>query len=472
MTHPVFIDIHCHPSLKPYSRSYRKNKNSVNCKKRWSIWHQIKPDILKEKVNIRLKTTHFTQSDFQTLAEGNVRVVIVSLSPLEKGFFDAKWFKKGVVTDLIADLMTGIGIKKINFIQKNTDYFSELENEMDFYRQLHNKAVTIQGVEKKYRLVKNYAELTQNLAESEDIISVVFSIEGGHAFNENNTREPTSEMLRQNLEKVKNWEFKPLFVSPAHHFYNDLCGHAYSITNLGKVLLDQSNRVNTPMTELGKNFVRELLDAGILIDIKHLSRKSRRDYYAILEDEAYRDTPVIVSHGSVNGHATVTSDMEYGEENGVFYGSDINFFDDEIIKIGRSKGLFGLQLDERRIASKKEIEKIDKRLPDDEQAAQYSRFLWNQVLHIAGTLDKAGERAWDCMCIGSDYDGIVDPMNGLWTSAEFGLLYDLLLQQVKDFKAVTPNAFQQDENNALTPEEIVEKIFFGNVMAFLSVNYV
>jgi hypothetical protein len=61
-------------------------------------------------------------------------------------------------------------------------------------------------------------------------------------------------------------------------------------------------------------------------------------------------------------------------------------------------------------------------------------------------------------------------MDGFWTSAEFGKLYDYVLQHVRNYITTHPNSFQKESNNK-DPEEITEKLFTKNVMDFLSVNF-
>jgi microsomal dipeptidase-like Zn-dependent dipeptidase len=420
-------------------------------------------------INEYATLTKFTQSDFKTLSEGNVRVICASLSPLEKGFFVSR-LGTGPFTDLVAQVATGIGFRKINFLQKNKNYFTELENEMDFYKQLHGKKIRIKGVKKEYRIVKNYSEIMQNLSESKNIISVIITIEGGHVFNEDNTCKPPQSMVDTNIDKVGAWTYKPLFMSMTHHFYNYMCGHASSLPKILKGLLNQKDHVNTDFTDLGKAAVRRILDKDILIDVKHMSRKSRHTFYSIMEEDAYKDMPIIISHGSVNGYPTVYTDDSLNKENGLFYGTDINFYDDELVKIARSKGLFGLQLDERRIASSDELAKIKHSLPDKVRKEMYAELVWNQMLHIANTLDQAGEDAWDCICIGSDYDGIVNPMDGFWTSSDFKELYNYVLLHVRKYLITHPNSFAKPSNN-ISAEEIMDKMSSGNVLRFLSENY-
>ena len=78
----------------------------------------------------------------------------------------------------------------------------------------------------------------------------------------------------------------------------------------------------------------------------------RIKYYSLLESEYLNhDIPIIVSHGAVNGYPSVYNNSRKNDENGPFWGRDINFYDDEIINIARSHGIFGIQLDDRLIAN-------------------------------------------------------------------------------------------------------------------------
>ena len=49
--------------------------------------------------------------------------------------------------------------------------------------------------------------------------------------------------------------------------------------------------------------------------------------------------------------------------------------------------------------------------------------IWKQIKHIAVVLDKTKRKdVWDVAALGSDYDGLVDPPNGYWTSDDFPIL--------------------------------------------------
>ena len=95
-------------------------------------------------------------------------------------------------------------------------------------------------------------------------------------------------------------------MSLAHHFWNGLCGHAESFSGIVKKKVDQTEGLNVGITFLGRKIIAQLLATNngkrILIDIKHMSVTSRQDYYRILENhEAFKEVPLIVSHGAANG---------------------------------------------------------------------------------------------------------------------------------------------------------------------------
>jgi microsomal dipeptidase-like Zn-dependent dipeptidase len=231
-------------------------------------------------------------------------------------------------------------------------------------------------------------------------------------------------------------------------------------------LLDQKTGVNTGITPLGWKVIEKLLSKRIYIDIKHMSRQSRREYYKLLAKPEYRNIPLIVSHGAVNGRPTIQNNEEHDEENDKFNGGDINFYDDEIVLLAQSNGLFCIQLDERRVVSKSErIKTNDIILPKKKLEAR-AGFIWNQIEHIARVLDSAQLNAWDSMCIGSDYDGIVDPLNGFWTAKEFKKLRFYLLKHAESF-ATSANFQFKNPANIISPQAIIDKIFYENSLNFL-----
>jgi hypothetical protein len=156
MSLSFFIDLHCHSTLKPFGLSFPENKNSTNPKKAFSIWHSNSPGFLKKLINLFFGLTHFTQADFSTLISGNVRIIGASLYPFEKGFFVSR-FGKSNAFDSAGDYITGIGKAKIEFVQNNLNYFSELCYEYEFLISLNNQWVEINGKKYSYRLINRFS---------------------------------------------------------------------------------------------------------------------------------------------------------------------------------------------------------------------------------------------------------------------------------------------------------------------------
>jgi microsomal dipeptidase-like Zn-dependent dipeptidase len=225
--------------------------------------------------------------------------------------------------------------------------------------------------------------------------------------------------------------------------------------------------MNTGFTPLGLEVVERLLDSSgnkrILIDIKHMSRTSRLEYFNLLDTKyAGQNIPVIVSHGAVIGNE---------KDRHLFLQNDINIYDDEIIKVAKSDGLFGLQLDERRIAAPGDFELKKTHGLDRRKVLFHSSFLvWRQIQHIAELLDAQGLFAWGIQSLGSDYDGMIDPLNGLWTAENYPTLEDYLLMQAHTYMHENAGNITQAFNR-IDAEEIVSRVMGDNVYNFLNKYY-
>lgn len=479
-----YVDIHCHPSLKPYSKSYKYTpikQNALDPNRKNSIWHYSPPNFLEKLVNRLFSITKFTQTDLTTLAQANAQVVIVALYPFEKHFFGKEVLGVKGLTDILVNLAASISQARMDYIRSLKDYFTDLTDEYNFYLQLHNEVVNLNGVIYTYRLVHNYTDIETNLmqeTESKKIINILLSIEGGHSFNTglkmNEDMASRTEVLN-NIQKIKDWEFRPIFITFAHHFYNELCGHARSIS-LGILKKNQNRGLGSGISNLGYEAIDLLLDNSnnnrIPIDVKHMSTASRKSYYTLLETKyATENIPIIASHGGCNGKTSIDKKEQthFPEHEGWFCDSDINFYDDELIRIAKSKGIFGIQLDERRIGSKNAIKRSKLFFPNNRKQLQKKALLvWRQIIHIAEVLDKNGLFCWGIQCIGSDFDGIVNPINGLWTAENMKELAEELLNHAEEY--LSKNLIVLNEFNRIEAITIVEGAMYQNAMDFIKKN--
>ncbi|MES2730485.1 MAG: membrane dipeptidase [Bacteroidota bacterium] len=480
MMNNFYVNIHCHPTMKPFGKSFSNNKvNNANRKKKDSIWYYNPPTLFDKLANYLISVTKFAQSDFSSSAYGDVRVMCVSLYPLEKSFCVNR-LGTGLPSDLPMDFVLEMGRERINHIQASTnaDYFQDLKDEYEFLKQLHNRPITLtDGRAYKYVLVKNYTELQAALNNQfptnqpkanppVETIAVMITFEGAHAFGCGIDAITDETKLFANIQAVKNWEHRPFFITFAHHFYNQLCGHAKSLEGFVSNLLDQSEHLGTPFTPLGLKVADALLDnthgKRILIDIKHMSEEARNQYFALL-DSRYpgEKIPIVVSHGCVRGNE---SDKHQ------FYDHNINFSDEEILRLAMSDGLFGVQLDERRIGSPSALQQARGHLKRTKILYHWSALVWNQIRHIAELLDSNGLFAWGNICLGTDFDGIIDPINGYWTHEDMPDLETYLLMHAHNYMTAS-NALTLSKNK-IHEEEIVSRFMTTNALDFFSKHFV
>jgi len=471
----VFIDFHCHSSMKPFSKSFPEMEHSENRRKKNSIWHDDRPNIFEKGLNYLAGLTKFKQADMSTLAEGGALCVSVSLYPPEQGFFKPLGID-GRASDLVTDLVTGLGVKRIDKIQSNNSYFKDLENEYQFLKELEGREYSVGRRKWTYKIIDSYSEL-ETISFNEDIqtIGIFLSIEGLHALDCGMESSADRDTVLGNVSKLKSWENRIFFVTFSHHFYNELAGHARSLDSTMSKVIDQGPGLKTGFTDLGLEVLHKLLDTEsgdpIFIDVKHMNVRTRREYYEILEsDYSSEKIPIIVSHGAVTGYYDEAEKQALPGQPQKFNSGNINFYDFELLKIEETKGIFGLQMDERRVGSEQELDNAKGKIRRRKILFHRSKLLWNQIEHIAKVLEADSRFAWGIQALGTDFDGIIDPLNGFWTAAEIGkYLEHYLLMHAYDFMKGAGK--EMKSYNQIDPEEIVDRVMKGNGQAFLKKFY-
>lgn len=406
------------------------------------------------------------------MARSRAKIVFLSLYPLEKGYFIQKNWSRAF-SALVADWSVEIGYNRVRYLQEHTDYFTDLENEYEFVRKSRKQHIVDQQ-KVVWHLTNSWKEVNTVLAQ-ENSMAVIITIEGAHVFNSglgDYGVSPNEDEIVSNIRKVKGWESVPAFVGLAHNFNNDLCGHARSLHRLGS-LVNQEKNLNNGLTPLGIKVIHALLDnkvgKRIYIDMKHMSLQSRQEYFQLLKtDYPNEKIPLIVSHGSVTG-LSMNGTRRLSHCPDIFNTTDLNFFDEEIIAIAKSGGLFALQMD---MGNNADAKKIKRNLPvaKNENALKRSaRIIWCQVQYIAELLDRNDMFAWGCISIGSDFDGNINPLPGILTAADFEPMAKELISMANEFLAA--NLLSLPQNRTVSAEEIVERFIFSNTVNFLKEFY-
>jgi Membrane dipeptidase (Peptidase family M19) len=495
------IDLHCHPQYKAFARAHTENgqppePQSASSANRSSLWYYDPPGLSDKLLQIFLSVTKFSQNNLTASLYGRLFVITVGLGTTEQPFFKNK-LGADVIGDLVDDFAAEFGRPRINAIQEMKDYWADFMNEMKFMEEREHNVIKVDGHWYTYSLVNNFAELQQSIEQNEDqeagtskarpfIISIICAVEGLHILNCGLENSCDPNEVKQNARKLKTLSHAPWFVTFSHHFYNELCGHARSLRKLIGKVTDQEKKINSGFTDLGLEILDILLDKTngrrIFIDIKHMSAKARKDFLQMRKTKYNSEFPIIISHGVSNGlptlGATVSSYPELGNTfinpledviggDGEFKNHNlINFFDDEILEMVNSQGIIGIQLDERRLANDETMSKIKHSLFRHKIMHYRSELVWRQIQYIAELLDDNGLYAWDNIAIGSDYDGIVDPLNTFWTAEEYDDLASYLERHAFNYFKDQPERLKNSFNK-ISADLVIQNIFRNNAWNFL-----
>jgi microsomal dipeptidase-like Zn-dependent dipeptidase len=463
MNYPI-ADWHVHPNLKTYGHSFDRKLSDKS-----SLWKNDSPGVFKKLLNRILGLTRFYQATYTSLLKGGVKIAFVSLYPFEKGFF-VNGILNGPITAFFANLVTGIGYRRIRHLQKQLDYFVELEGEMQFL--LH--AEKNQNINRKNRVWKiedTWNGVSEELINEKSLV-IIPTIEGAHVLNSGLGafgKATRAKQVLQNIERLKNWRHPPFFITFAHNFGNDFCGHAPSLEKLGP-LVNQKPQMGGGFTELGWEVVKALLDERngrpILLDLKHMSLQSRKELYDWNGKRIKGRSPLIVSHGAVTG---CSWDKKGSFNHPLFCETEINFYNEDILEIISSGGFFALQLDANRLGNPKAIRKSvfgDKKSGFEKSC----QLIWAHLKHIGELLDSRGLPAWDQIGLGSDFDGTINPLEGIWTAEDFPQMAEGLLQEIEQYLD-SKNPLTDLNNKYVEAEEILNKFLFGNTLDFLKNHY-
>jgi hypothetical protein len=503
-----FFDFHIHPLIKPFGHAckrllkhYQQLKpeyfnidwlsenhpgileDFFDPRSKASLWNDKRPCRFFNKLFGELAFAKYSQSNLTAAKAGNSRVVSISLYPIEKEFLTKSADQKILGLPLFKNIVTGISSARIKYIQgPNYRYFDDTVAQ---YEYLKTSAELSIPSGQKLILAGSYSEIEAALKAHPDAIIGFLSIEGANVFYP--TKEIRKEDINQvlaNIETVKNWEHPPLMISPAHHFYNGFVSHEASLVKMVRCLgnIDQSKGCNEELsaipgfqyyTKEGLQVIDKLLDSSsgkrILIDLKHTDYRGRKEYYEFIEENYNNEVPVVFSHAAIG--------VETPEE--WFNTWTINLNHDDIRAVWRTKGLIGLELDQRLLGFDRYVKycrknNIKVRKTD---SAFNAALVWNAARFIAQQCahffreeaEPPGTNAWRCISLGSDFDGLINPINGFPTLRYYQRLRAELIKYATGFLNEPKDLLHQySPDNA---EELVDGLMRTNGMEFLKKNF-
>jgi microsomal dipeptidase-like Zn-dependent dipeptidase len=512
------IDFHTHPVLKPCNSSLNPNQLEA-------LWKEFsEPEACKAlslPIRLAIKSTDkHSQSDLSKATRGGINGMFFALGPVERPFFKPR--VKNLLLKLflpekdyatLALSVTSFCKEKVDKIferndtERGVDYFNEeLVPEFNYILSQEKNTSSLNH----FKIATNYQEFISILQHEPNTIAVILTIEGGHSFGNfqfnDFTLDFSSTNLTDNYHRHKatflgniqtmkqSWGNKtPFFVTLCHHFWNLLSGHSKSMSPSGLMpgmdaIIDQTANMNTGMTEVGKEVVKTLLSSDehnrrILIDIKHMSVESRKWYYSFVRAQRIKGDhiPIVCSHTSLNLYDTMeeatAAEDNFSKDRYAFLSKfSINLSNDEIREIAHSKGMIGIILNEGRMPGRlgrKAINDCGKEMSRQKAEIYLKLILCNvfQIIKVVGT-----KEAWDLICIGSDFDGVIDPFESFSnaeTLKELPKQIETYLTQPTfdlDWISVTADDITNHLMFDYTAKEIAEKIAGKNVLLLLE-NY-
>jgi|GEM_PF-3212888 len=294
-----FADLHCHTTIRVFHHFSRKNRNIFFTEEAhpWTIAPSKKRT---QKKGLRAK--RYSQSDFDKLTQGNVKLVFATIYPFEQGYtyYDKE---NRFRASLVASIVIGINISRLNYLEHprynyweeflkehvflcrrsgipsisqpirgtdpddEPDYDDEEEDSKDEYEnhkgskgtywvvadKPESAAHKIRHEDASYQGNQNYHfkdfEGAKEVLEgdSEEII-VVLNVEGSHFLSLNkDSRLPNAKVseteLFSRIAYLKTLDPPVFYITPAHHFDNLMISHAKSIPEMNDVLPEQRKNV-------------------------------------------------------------------------------------------------------------------------------------------------------------------------------------------------------------------------------------
>lgn len=460
----IYSDLHCHPLLKCYGKN--EHSPTLDVKNEANLFHHNRFNLWDKVLENVLKLTPYRQSDLYSAYKGQSLLLGSSMYSPERDFFVGDFDFPGV-----ENWITDFGKEWIKEIQnKNTSYFDGLKQQFEFIESLDGQKTLIKGKAFQYQIIKSKLDL-KTISENPNnrSIALFYNIEGGHnLFHHLETQKESDQKIAEgSIAYIKSKA--PFYFTFAHHFYNQLSGHCLSLPPSLQKLRHQKYGSNLGLRPQGEEVIKALLSRSngprILIDIKHMNPLARNRYFEMLDEmtEQGDRVPVLFSHGGANG---MKSFNQNAINNPLLHSQEIGLYDDEIVKLVRSEGLFGLNMDERVMSSDEALKETKRCKRTKKRFNATSGLIWNNIEQIVTVTAREGLNPWYNICIGSDFDGIINPVNGFWTLEYLPRFRKYLAKHLKKYLSSNP-----DMAYGMNQDEILDGIFYNNMKRFMLKNY-
>lgn len=570
-----YFDFHFHLLFKNYLQQFEEEYPSVRKVDELLPPFQIE-HALWDKVDDWFLHFLDSQSCYQQIERGRVGIGAVAIAPAERMFASREGLGGKLLNDRV--VTRPVDPQYMETIRKGEiSYYHLFLKEFQLYLSLHR-----QGKLELLSRAGKKGKAASNGANGSFKPRFVLGMEGGHTLSRTKIGRPgvpdiphdglgveADALYRDFIEHINQplypaeslqhlqqalWEegldLCYLILTHLSHIpHQHLATHAYGMKFLQH---EAKYPVGFGLSELGKEVVhaaytlkvkhkQKKVAAPVLIDIKHLSLKSRLDLYQLrAENPDYAKVPLVASHMGVTGYSisawkdsllqaergkasmpTIKIKTErkvagqWGRINKTFTYNPwtINLMDDDIIRVLESNGLIGVSLDIRILGVESQLRKLTKNLGGNKAAYEYLspeefRYFFPRVsvrgLAREAFYDDEGEKLesytlpnkterhplalclnivhivavgqaytqtdpWKHICIGSDFDGLIDPVKNCRDAGQFPQLEKEILRWLP----VAARAYEEEHGldgilNGSQPATLVQQLMSKNGQEFIS----
>lgn len=512
----AFFDFHLHPSLKAQFTA-PGNKPSP-----WDLIHLRfrDPDLLLRLLKCQgINEVVDSQASLTQLIEGGVNLVAIALHPPE-----AAMMRDGLIQKIAEEEQTSyIDNDKVDLIGTGDIYSTLLNEELDHLEQNLSR----QG--KQLKLIRRFSEYNPT---DMNTVHAILNVEGPHAFYGQRSGQTPAQIMDKFWQNFRHFtetrNVRIFAMNIAHLENNDFCNHAFGIQIFKPEPFFPGG---TLISNEGLQLLLAMKEKKILCDIKHTSLMARQQIYAMgLHGPHW---PLVCTHAGLTGihsqnrYRYFLHSRSFGEgylrvkhykptgylQGTSFNASSINLYDDDVAEIVRSGGLIGLSMDQRILGTPEDgmlspdyldeiyeqevispgekelfrdrslnrnpvpdeavLKPEDIRTTDRQNSVRFhARHFMNQVFHLFVIARRYGipdATMAQRICIGSDFDGMINPLDCCKNVTELTSFREQLLQ---NFRVWEEEFADHDEtgfrvSDFTDPGILLENIFYRNGVDFL-----
>jgi microsomal dipeptidase-like Zn-dependent dipeptidase len=511
---PIF-DFHVHPAIKA------QISDPANLPTPWDVIKvEFKhPNLITTVLKCQdINEVIDSQASLTQLVNGNVNLIGLILHPVESEMMKARLMR--TIAD--EEQTQYINKSRVRDISTGEFYFIHLNEELKNIKD---------NLSKDGKRLKIINSMSQYKATDLNTVHAILIIEGPHAFFGMRQGKSEEEIWQEYWENYRSFigANKIFAMNIAHLQDNEFCCHAFGIQIFDE---EPFYPTGFGITENGHTLLRQIERDNIILDIKHMSVLSRKQLYKIMAHEPPNEVaPIICSHSGLTGiHSVrrrqyVNNEIDlpggflkienlkpYGYINGTsFNANSVNLYDDDVIQIIGSGGIIGLSMDQRilgvpadfmldpnyvgdiyeedvisplEVAEYRKINTgtvhdsailtINDLIDSDDlrdSVAYHAKHFMNQVFHffkIADDFMIPFEEMATKICIGSDFDGLINPVDGCRDVTKMEKFRDYLITNFKEWeREFTELTRGLKISDKIAPKTLMNNIFYNNAVAFL-----